>query len=428
MNDHGWLAEPAARAVFMRLPVPIALISSTGEVVLENVQFARHFDVSRIDRSQLEDLDVTEAEPWRLVSMPARGGGMVDAWAQSFEVYGSRVLVLDELRSARWAPELKQLHARLETLERLSATDHLTGAWNRAHFDRIIESELGRSLRFRQPLTLVLLDIDHFKRINDEFGHQAGDAVLQDFVRFVQQRVRSGDLFFRWGGEEFVILAVSTGHRNAGSLAEALRRKVEANTFPEVGALSVSIGVAEHLDSETPAAWFHRVDEALYKAKQGGRNRVVVDARGNSDAWAAASGLSALHLVWQEAYECGNATIDDEHRRLFELANALIDASFVQGKTPELFYTALGDLLAHVVRHFADEERLLEERGYARLAPHQAAHGRLLEKAALLDDAARAGTATLGDVVNFVAGEVVAHHLFTMDRDFFPLFAEDRSG
>jgi diguanylate cyclase (GGDEF)-like protein/hemerythrin-like metal-binding protein len=424
MENDGWLAAPAARAVFMRLPVPIALISAAGEVVLENERFARYFDASRINPAQLEALDATEEEPWSLVRMPGRGGGMVDAWAQSFEVYGSRVLVLDELRSARWAPELKQLHARLAALEKLSATDHLTGAWNRAHFDRVIESELGRSARFRQPLSLLLLDLDHFKGINDTFGHQAGDVILQSFVRFVRQWTRSADVLFRWGGEEFVVLAVSTGYRHAAAFAEGLRRKIAAQDFPDIGSLSVSIGVAEHVGAESPAEWFHRVDEALYKAKQGGRNLVVVDPRGNSDAWATDSATSALHLVWQEAYESGNPVIDDEHRQLFDRANVLIDASFVQEETPEVFRAALDDLVAHVARHFAHEEALLEQHQYARLIPHKAAHARLLEKAAVLNDAARAGSATLGDIVNFVAAEVVVRHLLTMDRDFFTLFGE----
>jgi diguanylate cyclase (GGDEF)-like protein/hemerythrin-like metal-binding protein len=430
IKDYGWLAEPAARGVFMRLPVPLALISSTGEVFLENEQFARHFDASRIDLAHLRGLDATEDEPWHLTRMPGRDGGVVDAWAQSFEVHGCRVLVLDELRSARWAPELKQLHARLSMLEKLSATDHLTGAWNRAHFDCVIESELGRSVRFRQPLSLVLLDIDHFKSINDTFGHPAGDAVLRDFVRFLKQRVRSVDMIFRWGGEEFAILAVSTGYRNAGPFAEVLRRKIAAHVFPDVGALSVSIGVAEHLGAESPDAWFRRADQALYTAKHSGRDRVVVDPRGSSDQWAAGSGVSALHLVWQEAYQCGNATIDGEHRQLFELANLLIDASFVQGKTPDVFLSALDDLLEHVTSHFADEEALLEQHQYERLASHKAAHAHLLEKALALKDAAHAGTASLGDLISFIAGDVVAHHLFTMDRDFFPLFEvkQDASG
>lgn len=407
----------------MRLPIPLALISPAGEILLENEQFARHFDASRITPGHLERLHTSEEEPWRLVSMPGRDGGMVEAWAQSFEVQGSCVLVLDELRSARWAPEVRQLHARLATLEKLSATDHLTGAWNRAHFDRIVESELGRSLRFGQPISLVMLDIDHFKDINDRFGHLVGDSVLQELVQFIKQVVRSGDLLFRWGGEEFVILAFSTGHRAAGSFAEGLRQKIAEHAFPDIGRLSVSIGVAEYLSSESPALWFHRVDDALYRAKQCGRDRVVVDSRGNSDAWGA-PGVSALHLVWQEAYDCGNATVDAQHRQLFDLANVLIDASFEQRDTPAILHAALDDLLSHLARHFADEEALLEQHQYARLDPHKAAHARLLEKASMLEQAARAGTVSLGELVNFVVGDVVAHHLFTMDRDFHPLFAQ----
>jgi diguanylate cyclase (GGDEF)-like protein/hemerythrin-like metal-binding protein len=275
-----------------------------------------------------------------------------------------------------------------------------------------------------------MLDIDHFKHVNDTFGHLVGDAVLQELVQFIKQVVRSGDLLFRWGGEEFVILAFSTGHRAARSFAEGLRQKIAEHAFPDIGRLSVSIGVAEYLSSESAAEWFQRADNALYRAKQSGRDRVAVDSRGNSDAWGASS-LSVLHLVWQEAYQCGNSTIDEEHRELFDLANVLIDASFEQREKPDVLNAALDDLLSHVARHFANEEALLEQHQYARLAPHKAAHARLLKKASMLKHAARAGSVSLGELVNFVVGDVIAHHLFTMDRDFHPLFsqrAEDIAG
>jgi hemerythrin-like metal-binding protein len=241
-------------------------------------------------------------------------------------------------------------------------------------------------------------------------------------VPFVKQVIRSGDLLFRWGGEEFVILAFSTGYRNARSFAEGLRRRIAAHDFSRAGRLSVSIGVAEYLSSESADEWFQRADNALYAAKQSGRNRLVVDSRGNSDAWDA-SRLSVLHLIWREAYQCGNATIDDEHRELFDLANALIDAAFQQRETPAALHAALAALLSHVARHFADEEALLELHHYPRLAPHKAAHARLLNKASTLEQAARRGAVSLGELVNFIVGDLVAQHLFTMDRDFYPLFS-----
>lgn len=329
---------------------------------------------------------------------------------------------VNDLAEARSAQELAQLQQRIAALEKLSATDYLTGVWNRAHMDHVIDGELERSARLRQPLSLMLLDIDHFKTINDTYGHQAGDEVLRELVGVTRAGIRNADLLFRWGGEEFAVLATSTGYRNTSVLAEVLRCKIEQHCFPHVGALTVSIGVAEHSASETADAWFRRADQALYLAKGGGRNRVVVDSCGNSDAWAAQTGKCALHLVWQEAYECGNATIDGEHRRLFELANAAIDASFLVGTAPELFCAALDALLAHAALHFSDEEALLEECGYERLRPHKAAHQHLLAKALVLKAGAEAGTVTLGSLVNFLANDLVAHHLFTMDRDFFPLF------
>ena len=210
----------------------------------------------------------------------------------------------------------------------------------------MVASELDRSIRSRQPVSLILLDIDHFKRFNDTYGHQAGDAVLCELVQVIGTAMRSVDTLFRWGGEEFVVLASSTGYRGGATLAEKVRSKVEQHRFAIVGGVTISLGVAEHVATESAEIWFRRVDEALYRAKNGGRNRVCVDQRGSSDLWAAKSGPSVIRLVWQEPYECGEPTIDREHRELFELANVLLDASFKSKSSPEAFSAALEKLLA----------------------------------------------------------------------------------
>ncbi len=319
--------------------------------------------------------------------------------------------------------ELVWHRQRLAELERCAASDALTGLWNRAHFERLLEAERERSLRYRQPVSLILFDIDHFKQVNDRHGHQAGDSVLREVARVAQSAVRAADTLFRWGGEEFAVIAASTGHRGASRLAETLRRRIAMQAFPCVGALTISIGVAEHLDAESASAWFRRADAMLYAAKHGGRNRVRTDARGNSDAWAVAQGPAALHLVWQEGYECGEPDIDAEHRALFELANALIDAALAAGDRDGDAARAFDRLLAHVTAHFAHEERLLAAQGFASLAAHRKAHAGLLARALELRRRWAAGEAGLGAVVEFLAGEVVARHLFRADREFFPLFA-----
>jgi hemerythrin len=286
----------------------------------------------------------------------------------------------------------------------------------------VAASELDRGIRLKQPVSLIFLDIDHFKQINDVHGHQAGDAVLRELVRTVGGATRSMDALFRWGGEEFVVLAPSTGYRAGAVLAEKIRSKVEQHRFAGVESVTISLGVAEHIATESAEIWFRRADKALYRAKGGGRNRVCVDQRGSSDAWATESGLSVIRLVWQEAYECGEPTIDAEHREMFALANSLFDASFRLESSPGAFRAALNKLMAHIARHFADEEALLAQHGYQDLERHRRAHAALLARAGQLEAAVAAGQTTLGDLVEFLANTVVARHLFNADQKFFPLF------
>lgn len=317
-----------------------------------------------------------------------------------------------------------QLSHRVAELEARVSTDALTGVWNRAHFDQIIEKELDRSLRHKQPISLILLDVDHFKGINDRFGHHAGDKVLRELAIVANLGVRSSDALFRWGGEEFAVLAMSSGHRGAGRLAESLRSQVAGHLFPAVGTVTVSMGVAEYTDSEGAEAWFKRADAMLYAAKRDGRNAVRIDAQGNSDLWSAHHVTPTLNLAWQEAYECGDPTIDRQHRELFELANVLIDAFLSGAEDFAAIAPAYDRLLEHILRHFADEEAILARRSYPELELHRRAHRGLVARARELRGLVIDGSAGLGGLVEFLAGDVVSRHLFRMDRDFFPLFSK----
>jgi hemerythrin len=234
--------------------------------------------------------------------------------------------------------------------------------------------------------------------------------------------MRGADLLFRWTADEFVVLAPSTGYRGAAVLAEDLRARVEQHAFANAGRLTVSAGVSEHRESESAPAWFKRLDEALSAAKSAGRNCVRAAQGGSSNLWAAAKGPAALSLSWQEAYECGEPTIDREHRELFELGNLLLDAASAGTTDYASIQAPLGNLLALVQKHFADEEALLAKHGYAHVELHQQAHDRLLVRAEALRAAAEAGDGTLGAVTEFLAGEVIARHILATDRDYYHLF------
>lgn len=172
------------------------------------------------------------------------------------------------------AEQTAELRAREAELHKLATTDTLTGIANRRRFNLALDAELLRSDRHAIPLALILMDIDHFKRINDTFGHPTGDSVLVEFARAVEINIRASDLFARWGGEEFIIMAPHVDGENVLAMAEKLRQSVEATTFTAAGQVTCSIGASLYLPGESEQELLARVDAALYQAKQNGRNRV----------------------------------------------------------------------------------------------------------------------------------------------------------
>ena len=159
-------------------------------------------------------------------------------------------------------------------LKGMAVTDSLTGAFNR----RYLELQVVRSLRdwerYNRTASLLLLDIDHFKRINDRFGHGVGDAVLTRLVGLIQQRLRKVDIVCRYGGEEFALLLNETSASMARHVGEELRRVVERGKILPEGSLTISVGVCDVTLARDSEHWFSLADAALYEAKRNGRNRV----------------------------------------------------------------------------------------------------------------------------------------------------------
>lgn len=155
----------------------------------------------------------------------------------------------------------------------LAEHDALTGVMNRYAADRLFERERARACRYQLPLALVMLDIDHFKQINDTYGHARGDEVLRQLASVLTSRIRASDALVRWGGEEFVIIAPSIDLGAAGQLAEKLRTAVEQADFGIPERVTISLGVAAHRPNDTLRSLAERADTALYQAKSQGRNR-----------------------------------------------------------------------------------------------------------------------------------------------------------
>ncbi len=170
--------------------------------------------------------------------------------------------------------EVKQREKVEEKLRLLSTTDELTGAYNRRAFNEYLSANIGRAKRYHGLFSILLLDIDNFKNINDSYGHDVGDLVLKALARVVKESVRQEDIVARWGGEEFTVLLPETGKDAALQLAERLREKISVNDFPEIGHVTVSIGLAEFQVDDTSDSLVKRADIALYQAKDAGKNIV----------------------------------------------------------------------------------------------------------------------------------------------------------
>jgi diguanylate cyclase (GGDEF)-like protein len=205
------------------------------------------------------------------------------------------VLILDSAKADAFDPE--EIHAmqaaadvcataiqnarHFERARNLANVDGLTGIYNRRYFEQRILEELERSVRYNGSMALLMIDIDHFKKLNDEFGHLLGDEVLRQVSSIFEQHLRKLDVVCRYGGEEFAILVPETPGSRATAVAEKLRKIIESWNFPGVPRpVTISIGVAEFpTDGRTRDELMKAADDALYSAKQQGRNRVVAAQR-----------------------------------------------------------------------------------------------------------------------------------------------------
>ncbi len=214
-------------------------------------------------------------------------------------VFGAVFVWLTTSLSLRTAVDL----LRISMLETENITDPLTQVYNRRYLDCRLEEEVARSKRYALDLSILMLDIDHFKRVNDTYGHQAGDVTLSTLGSLIKNSLRGPDVVARYGGEEFLIICVNAGIDGAKLVAERLRHLVESHQveIPDDSGgrktiqISVSIGVAglgDNLDGKDKL--IQAADKALYRAKQEGRNRVIVAAAGVMGAAAAGVSISGL--------------------------------------------------------------------------------------------------------------------------------------
>ena len=248
-------------------------------------------DIQMPEKSGMEWLaEIVEKQTAPVVMLTGAGGeeiavqslqeGAVGYLAKSGLSKENLVKTIDTVL-AKWR-QIQQAKADQEKLERLANLDSLTGLYNRRVILQRLNERIKYTRRYGDELSLIMLDIDHFKKVNDQYGHLIGDGVLEGIAVLVQRNIRDTDVVGRYGGEEFIIILLKTGLSSALGVAERIRKAIEAAEMKDsegnVFSVTVSEGVSSYKPAEDERSLISRADDALYRAKENGRNRVEASA------------------------------------------------------------------------------------------------------------------------------------------------------
>lgn len=193
------------------------------------------------------------------------------------DAYQEKTIAYEHLHRINEKIEAKQqqLIAMNEELKQISNTDNLTGIGNRHYFQNKLRQYIEKFQQDSTPFSLLVVDIDHFKKVNDTFGHAIGDLVLAQLGLILKMSAREQDVPARFGGEEFILLLGETAEEEAFQIAQTLNKKLEQTIWPSIGRLTVSVGCATFKENDTESSIFEHADEALYESKRTGRNRAT---------------------------------------------------------------------------------------------------------------------------------------------------------
>jgi len=325
----------------------------------------------------------------------------------AFTIWVIGIVLLDTFKV------MSALKAKNDELSALALIDALTGVPNRNSMENELEKLVELAKRYGNQLSFILADIDHFKQVNDRLGHDVGDEVLRHTALIIKKNIRTTDMIFRWGGEEFLIVTPQTNLDGARLLAEKIRESYHFEDFGAAGKLTISLGVAQWIDSEAIDVWFKRADIALYQAKSAGRNRVECWRDGEQMVQGFA------RIDWQEHWNCGNMMIDLEHRALVSATNDLFE--LIKNKVSEKQIQDQIEAISNdLLIHFSHEEKELTSIHYDILSHAEIHRSLLLE----LNDLKVKCFQNLIDYRSFHAfmmGKVVVGHLLTEDNKFYPM-------
>lgn len=432
-NDEFGILADSIRRLSNRLvssvPAGLFLLDKNGKFIYGNMYFLKQFGVESIeefyivygntlatlfnDASDYSKLNQSIEEALEINFIESQ---MIDS---SKKVFWAEIHLIrhEDIKEISFEGILLNIQLKKEyekELINLASVDPLTNLYNRRHFEETVKQEILRTKRYDHKLSMILFDLDHFKQINDQFGHIVGDEILHVITSIASECIRSTDTLARWGGEEFSILLPETPIQGAFQVAEKIRLQIAEYTHPMVPKISASFGISEFQMTESYIEWFERVDRNLYLAKDNGRNQVY----GLSKDFDSIDHL--IKLNWHNSFRSGNTIIDDQHKELFNIANAIISNSMkiasenAQRHAVEAFYE-------YVKKHFEDEVYILKEVGYPedQLEAHIASHNKLLVSIQSKISKSDLTSEEVLKIGMMLIQEVVYEHMIQEDSKYF---------
>lgn len=308
----------------------------------------------------------------------------------------------------------KQLEEKNKLLEEIANLDSLSGLKNRHFFNTRLEEETERANRYNKKLSLILLDIDYFKRVNDTYGHDIGDKVIKEIANMLQTSIRKSDVVARWGGEEFAILMPETDLDEAFLVGEKIRSMAESLDYSFGEKVTISLGVATWTKFDTIEILFKRVDKVLYRAKNEGRNRVCVNSQIEDD-------IMEL-LEWSDKFISGNNLIDTQHEILMKECKEILSLIMQDNHDNSYVLEKIIKLSRKIEEHFFDEEKILLDKNFTFLEEHINQHKILMEKSKELYNNAKMSNINPKEIIRYIMDDVIIGHMEKEDSKFFNLF------
>ncbi|MGB4660540.1 MAG: diguanylate cyclase [Mobilitalea sp.] len=299
-----------------------------------------------------------------------------------------------------------------DAMRKLAIEDKLTGLYNRHFMDTIISSEIDRSDRYNYPVSIFILDLDHFKLVNDNFGHPIGDSVLKETADIASKNTRKSDFLIRLGGEEFLLFMPHTNLQGAIDVAEKTRNEIENYSYPVAGKITASFGVAEREKNQSFQSLYEEADIALYHAKEEGRNRVI------SFTGPVVEPSTIIYLEWKAEWNSSNQMIDRQHKELLDVANDIIIMSLSNTNKNEA-EQKVDTLIQNIIKHFDYEESVLKSIEFPDYLKHVAIHKILEKKVGELKASYLKDEIKLSAFFTFIVDDVLVGHLLDVDTRYF---------